>query len=210
MSDGSSTWQFTYDADGLRTKKTNGSTTYEYVYNGGQLVYVKSGSDTLRIVYDGSSPFRLDYNGTAYHYVTNLQGDVIALLDDMGEKVVEYTYDAWGNLLSITGEEASTVGIANPLRYRGYCYDVETGLYYLQSRYYDPKMGRFINADTTDILGVPGDFYDKNLFAYCDNNPVMRKDVTGHAWETIRILKTSSKINEGADNAIDTYRRLKS
>jgi RHS repeat-associated protein len=70
----------------------------------------------------------------------------------------------------------------NPFRYRGYYYDAETGFYYLENRYYDPEIGRFINADTTDILGVSGDLYDKNLYAYCDNNPVMREDVSGEFW----------------------------
>ena len=94
--------------------------------------------------------------------------------------VVGYTYDAWGRVLSTTGSLASTLGTYNPLRYRGYVYDHETGLYYLQSRYYNPTMGRFINADgqldSGDVLGL-------NLFAYCNNNPVMYSDTTGMAPE---------------------------
>jgi RHS repeat-associated protein len=93
--------------------------------------------------------------------------------------VVQYTYDAWGRLLSTSGTAASTLGLNNPLRYRGYIYDTETGLYYLQSRYYNPTWGRFINADsqlsTGDVSGL-------NLFAYCGNNPVNRIDPTGEAW----------------------------
>ena len=73
-----------------------------------------------------------------------------------------------------------TVGVKNPIRYRGYYYDVETGLYYLQSRYYDPQTGRFINADDTDYLGADGSFASYNLFAYCSNNPVMNSDPTGY------------------------------
>ncbi len=83
---------------------------------------------------------------------------------------MEYTYDAWGKVLSVTGTMASTLGQDNPFRYRGYYYDTETGFYYLQTRYYDPEVGRFISPDTTDVLtATPGALTDKNLYAYCDN-----------------------------------------
>ena len=108
----------------------------------------------------------------------NLQGDVIGIYDGNGNVVVEYTYDSWGKLISITGSLASTIGIKNPLRYRGYYYDTETSLYYLQSRYYDPETCRFINADS---LLVAGDYLQgTNLFAYCLNNPVMYSDPSGY------------------------------
>lgn len=81
---------------------------------------------------------------------------------------------------------ASTVGRINPIRYRGYYYDVETGFYYLNTRYYDPEVGRFISADTTDVLAAsPASLTDKNLFAYCDNNPVMYKDADGEFWHIL-------------------------
>ena len=90
-----------------------------------------------------------DANGTEtkYHYATNNRGDVIALYNASGEKVVSYAYDAWGNVLSVTGTEANGIGQKNPIRYRGYYYDVETGWYYLSSRYYDPETLRYINSD---------------------------------------------------------------
>lgn len=101
----------------------------------------------------------------------------------------EYVYDVWGKVLSIsdgngndiTGNAGHVANI-NPLRYRGYYYDAATGFYYVSSRYYDPEVGRFISPDTTDILGADSDLYDKNLYAYCDNNPVMRKDSSGELW----------------------------
>jgi len=99
--------------------------------------------------------------------------------------VVAYTYDAWGNLFSLTGSMASTLGALNPLRYRGYVYDTETELYYVSSRYYDPEMGRWINADDAGMLGANGDFASLNLFAYCGNNPVIRVDRGGQFWNTI-------------------------
>jgi len=99
--------------------------------------------------------------------------------------VVQYTYDAWGKLLYVGGSKASTLGVMNPLTYRGYVYDRETQLYYLQSRYYNPEIGRFINADDVDLLGANGDFASLYLFAYCGNNPVSRADSNGHFWHLV-------------------------
>jgi RHS repeat-associated protein len=118
---------------------------------------------------------------------------VVGLIDSTGALVVQYTYDAWGRLLSITyptddttSSQHSALGVNNPLRYRGYVYDTETGLYYLQSRYYNPTWGRFINADTSVILiASPMGLSDKNLFAYCGNNPVIRIDYNGQFWDYI-------------------------
>jgi RHS repeat-associated protein len=88
----------------------------------------------------------MNLNGTEYYYIKNAQGDIIGLFDKTGTQVVSYSYDTWGKLISIGGSLASTVGAENPYRYRGYRYDSETGLYYLQSRYYNPDWGRFVNA----------------------------------------------------------------
>ena len=154
MSNGTATWAYTYDANGMRTSRSNGSTAYSYVYNGNQLTQMTVGSNTLYFTYDISgSPMSVTYGGATYYYGLNLQGDVIAILDASGTAVVAYTYDAWGNILSTTGTMANTLGTLNPLRYRGYVYDTETGLYYLQSRYYDPEICRFINADTYASTG---------------------------------------------------------
>jgi len=171
---------FVYDANGMRTKRTNGSTTYSYVYNGSQLSYMSVGSNELYFSYDGmGNPLKVLYNGTQYHYVTNLQGDVLRILDEDKNTVVEYTYDAWGKLISTTGTKATTLGAHNPLRYRGYVYDTETGLYYLHSRYYNPAMGRFINADV--LISTGQGVLGNNMFAYCNNNPVAYADPSGHA-----------------------------
>jgi len=141
----------------------------------------------LDFVYDESGkPFALKYstNGTSfqtYYYVLNLQGDVVKLIHYIPgfeyESVATYEYDAWGNIASSSGRLAEI----NPLRYRGYYYDNETGFYYLQSRYYDPANRRFINADTYSSTD-PGDAIGCNMFAYCGNNPVMRNDYSGDAW----------------------------
>ena len=115
----------------------------------------------------------------------NLQGDVVQIRSVYGTVVVEYTYDAWGNVLSITGLYADTLGQNNPIRYRGYYQDFETGFYYLQSRYYDPAIRRFINADNA-ISGIGENALGYNMFVYCMNNPVNLSDSTGNwpSWAT--------------------------
>ena len=176
-----------YDSDGKRITKTVNGTTYNYHYLGDQLVELTWGGNKLHFTYDSTGPLSVNYNGTEYFYVKNAQGDVTGLVSTSGTRVVTYTYDAWGNLLTTTGSMATTLGEQNPLRYRGYVYDTETGLYYLQSRYYNPTWGRFINADDTALLlSSPGKaHWDKNVFAYCDNNPLNRVDEDGECWDII-------------------------
>ena len=173
------TWQNTYNADGLRTKRTDGTNTYEYVYYGGLLQYMEHNGQAVYFTHapDGT-PMGMLTEGNAYFYITNLQGDVVGILNSSGQAVVQYTYDAWGNLLSATGSLASTIGALNPLRYRGYVYDTEWGLYYLQSRYYDPELGRFINADA--FVSTGQGLLGNNMFAYCNNRPVISADYGGY------------------------------
>ena len=134
----------------------------------------------LDFIYDESGrPFALKYStdGTSfetYYYVLNLQGDVVKLIQANGHVVAHYTYDAWGYILSSGGNLAEV----NPLRYRGYYYDNETGFYYLQSRYYDPANRRFISADVYASTGQG--FVGTNMFAYCVNNPVFLTDEDGN------------------------------
>ena len=164
---------------------------YAYVYNGSSLVQmvvqttVDDGTpttDTLYFSYDATgNPMSVLYNGTDYYYTVSLQGDVTAILNTSGTAVVEYTYDAWGNVTAYTAAGNSpgstTLVYRNPIRYRGYVYDTETGLYYLQSRYYSPEIGRFINADIYAATGQG--LIGNNMFAYCNNNPVIGCDPLG-------------------------------
>ena len=98
-------------------------------------------------------PLALWYDEVSYYYITNLQGDVVAIVNSSGTTVVSYVYDAWGRVITTVDNTNINLGEINPLRYRGYIYDQETGLYYLQSRYYNPTWGRFLNADTFVFTG---------------------------------------------------------
>ncbi|MBQ4600361.1 MAG: RHS repeat-associated core domain-containing protein, partial [Oscillospiraceae bacterium] len=208
LSNGASTWTNTYNADGLRTKRTNGTSTYSYVYNGSQLVQMTVDGNTLYFTYDASgTPQTVTYNGTTYYYATNLQGDITAILDNTGTTVVSYTYDAWGSHTSGNngiGTLASTLGQHNPLRYRGYVYDVESELYYLQSRYYNPAIGRFINADV--LIATGQGILGNNMFAYCLCNPVNGCDPCGTCFHRLDFWNDCEKC--GGKTAEDKWNNL--
>ena len=166
----------TQSADRILESET--TTAYSYIYASGKLLQEKVTTDgtteTHNFFYDNTGkPYAMQVDGTTYYYITNLQGDVMGLVDTSGNSVASYTYDPYGKVLTATGALAEK----NPLRYRGYYYDSESGLYYLQSRYYDPATRRFVNADTyastgQGVLGV-------NMFAYGLNNPVNHIDSSG-------------------------------
>ena len=187
VTDGDSNYTYAYDGDGNRISKTVDGQATDYYYIDGKLLGLKKGQETLLFLYDETDTvYGLIYNGTPYFYDINLQGDIIGIYDQRGNHVVSYTYDIWGALLAIHSDYHAELALFNPLLYRGYYYDFETGFYYLQSRYYDPTVGRFINADAVDTLvATLDDVTDKNLFAYCDNNPVMRVDDDGEFWKEV-------------------------
>ncbi len=173
-----STASYKYNADGIRTQKTVGGVTTDYFLEGSTIVAQKTGNDVIWYYFDGDGTRdAIEYDGDVYYYMYNPQGDVIGLFDENLNVVVEYTYDSWGNV-SITGSRKDNLGKANPFRYRGYYYDEESGMYYLNSRYYHPEIGRFINADGYVQTGQG--ILDKNMFAYCMNNPVNYVDPYGN------------------------------
>ena len=166
------TAEFVYNADGLRVQKTVNGVATKYTLHGKNIVHMTSGTDELHFFYDAQNrPAVVVYNGTAYAYVKSLQGDIVAILDENGNTVVSYGYDAWGAPLWCTGELAETLGKVQPFRYRGYVYDEETGLYYLRSRFYNSSLCRFIDMDCLIHSG--------NTFAYCCNSPASMHDVCG-------------------------------
>ncbi len=166
----------------------NGIST-KYFIEGDRVVLAKAGNEERAFWYDGdgNAAAFVIYDSAGmhpYYYFRSGQGDIIGLFDGNGNIVARYSYDSWGNLLKITDgsgndktNDTAFVGYKNPLRYRSYYYDSETKLYYLQSRYYNPEWGRFLNAD--GIIGANGDLTSNNLFAYCSNNPTNLIDVTG-------------------------------
>ena len=182
LSGNSTTASYTYDEQGVRSSKTVNNVTTTFSYNGSLLMAQVQGSGASQVKqlysYDANGQLvSVNYNGTEYYYLRNGQTDIVGLMDGNGTKVVEYTYDAWGKLISTTGTLATSLGADNPFRYRGYYYDTETGLYYLTTRYYDPEVCRFISADVymTTGQGVLGG----NMFAYCLNNPLIYDDDQG-------------------------------
>ena len=179
---------YTYDMSGVRTSKTVDGTTYHYTTLSGKVMRQQWGNKSLEFVYDdGNQPFAMIYKhgseAELYYYLVNAQGDVAAILDSSGTMVASYNYNAWGSCTVYNSSDAA-IGDLNPLRYRGYYYDAETGFYYLQSRYYDPAICRFINADTFATTDANG-FLSANMFAYCENNPIMRVDADGEIWNVI-------------------------
>ncbi len=138
------------------------------------------------------------YKNETYYYKKNIQEDIIGIYNNKYEQIVEYEYDAWGRILSIkdgNGQEIanpSHIAHINPFRYRSYYYDEETKLYYLNSRYYNPEWGRFINVD--DVTGELGNILSHNLYQYAFNNPITYSDDEGQ-WPSW--LKTATKIAIG-------------
>ena len=178
VKNGNTNVSYTYNADGLRTSKTVNNVKYNYYWDGDKLTGQTWQGNTLYFYYDkDGNPIGFDLNNNNYYYVTNLQGDIIAILSSSNGLLAEYEYDAWGNCTILY--DTNDIADINPLRYRGYYYDTDTNLYYLQSRYYDANIGRFINADDAELLGMSGRVVSNNLFAYCNNNPILNIDNTG-------------------------------
>ena len=172
MSNAGETVSFVYNEDGLRVQKTSTSTgTTKYTLHGKNIVHLTNGNDELHFTYDAQGRVAVvDYNGAYYRYMYNLQGDVIALVDENGNKVVEYWYDAWGKPTAKSGTMAETLGKMQPFRYRGYVWDEEIDFYYLRSRYYRSTWCRFVNADI---------IVSDNMFAYTHSSPVLKYDSNG-------------------------------
>ncbi len=191
---GNTSVSYKYNADGLRTYKKVGSTVYEYEYSGDKLIYEKRGDLQFHYRYDAYGNLatirRIKPDGSEFslYAFTNMRGDVEELRMSNGALYARYVYDSWGNVLAVLNSsgnplnDVNNVAVQNPIRYRGYYYDAESGLYYLQSRYYDPVTGRFVNPDslidTSNVLGF-------NMYAYCGNNPVNREDNGGNLWDVV-------------------------
>lgn len=182
---------YSYDDQGFRTRKTINNDVHSYFNDEkGNTIFESSNDEMLFFLY-GKQNDLLGFTWETtqfkknYFYTKNALGDITGILDADGNQVVKYRYDAYGNILEISGEEADTAGRANPYRYRGYRYDEETGFYYLNSRYYDPEIGRFISPDDIYALNRQPIAANYNLYSYCADNPIKYIDRTGNAAITV-------------------------
>ena len=186
---------FTYNDEGIRTSKTKDGVTTTYYLNGSQILAEEiSGNLTIYVYGSDGSPIGMQYHDATYAdgvfdvywYEKNIFGDVVGVYNEAGTKILSYRYDSYGRSIVYNHtNDFSSTAYKNPFRYRGYYYDLDLELYYLNARYYDAYTGRFINADNIDVIAsTPNALTDKNLYSYCDNNPVMRRDDGGDFWET--------------------------
>ena len=174
--------QYTYNANGIRTSKTVNGVEHTFVLDGTKILKESWGSNALIPMYDNEdSVCGIIYNDEPYYFFKNLQGDIIAITDKDAKVVAKYSYDAWGVCTISQDNSDCEIAAVNPFRYRGYYYDSEIGLYYLQSRYYNPTVGRFVNADEAGYLLTEEGIAFANLLAYCVNEPIGRIDKYGNA-----------------------------
>ena len=179
---------FTYNSDGLRTNKTTGDVSHDYIWSGDVLLAEVTADYTLRFLYNGSGEIIGFEHITAsttdtditYYYEKNIFGDVIAIYEEDGTKAASYAYNAYGQNHVVTSHTDAKIANLNPIRYRSYYYDSDIYLYYLQSRYYDPVTCRFVNPDAYVSTGQG--LLGCNMFAYCGNDPINRVDSTGRFW----------------------------
>lgn len=198
---------YQYDLNGLRTRKSYPGVYTDYFWQDGRLIaeVVHLASANYRgeahvFSYDESgAPIGIRIGSTDYYYGRNAQGDIESLYEwkvtpggnEYAELVATYEYDPWGKLLAVKDADGNAItssghaAIKNPLRYRGYYYDIDSGFYYLQSRYYDPQIGRFISVD--GYVSTGQGLLGCNMFAYCSNNPITKSDSSGEFWLTATI-----------------------
>lgn len=215
---GNKTYNYSYDENGMRHRKTvsvNNSVTetYNYVWSDGKLISQEysdgNTSYAAKFVYGSNGVVQgFIYDDTTYLYVRNLQGDIVAIVDELGREAMKMSYDAWGKIRFSVGSLDDTVLFniikhLSPFTYRGYCYDTDIELYYLQSRYYSPEICRFINTDDTQIaIDTQGEILSVNLFAYCENNPINAMDPNGLV-STKTIVSVINKIISFAGKVVE-------
>ncbi len=182
--DGNTNISYQYNEDGIRVSKKVNNDTYKYYLEDSDIIFEERPEGTIYYDYDTDGISGFEYKDKKYYYIKNQQSDIIGILDSNKNKVVTYRYDSWGKVISVLDSnnkeitDKDNIANINPFRYRSYYYDTETQLYYLNSRYYNPDMGRFINAD--GIMGANKDDLGYNLYAYVSNNSVNAKDSNGN------------------------------
>ena len=174
-------FEYKYNVDGLRISKEIDEVKTTYSYEENKLILQQSSSLKLEFLYDEKDYLYgfIKNNNERYYYIRDALGNILGIINQNGQIVVQYSYTSYG-VCSISGN--TSLGNENPFRYKGYYYDVETSLYYLTTRYYDPEIGRFISPDSVEYLD-PQSINGLNIYCYCGNDPVNRFDPSGHAWE---------------------------
>jgi len=217
---GGNTYAYTYNEDGIRTSKTINGVRHDYLLDGTRIIKETVSSAgveqyTLIYLYDETgAPVGMKYRTPSYaenvfdcfFFEKNLQGDIVAVYDSNGTEIATYVYTAWGECtMTYYSSASNSPGLKNPFKYRGYYHDSETGWYYLQSRYYNPTWGRFISADDSSVIAAtPMGLTDKNLYAYCDNNPIMREDSEGNFWlVSVAVGLATQYVGDVIGNLID-------
>lgn len=203
---------YKYNKEDIRISKIVNNIETKYYLEGNRIVIEKTGNDVLYYIRDDiGNIIAFKYNSDFYYFIKNVQNDIIGIMNESGVVVVNYEYDSWGKIISITDSNnnditnlSNHIGNINPFRYRSYYYDKETNLYYLNSRYYNPEWGRFINADS--IIGPNNDIFGYNLYLYCGNNPINNFDVHGTKKKTIAsvFVKAAKCVNDAFIQVVKT------
>ena len=182
-------YEYTYDNQGLRLLKLKDNQIInKYYYNDNKLITdYRSSNDRIDFLYDinGLLYGFINNKSKRYYYIRDILQNILGIIDSAGNIVVKYKYDAYGNILDIIGDVE--LGKRNPFKYKGYYYDNESEMYYCSSRYYVPLWCRWLNADSVSYLKFD-EINGCNLFVYCNNNPVMYSDRSGHSATLFTIL----------------------
>ena len=219
------------DKSNTQTEANNSNSFYttKFFLNGNKIIKQIDCCNTFTFYYgiDGITGFHLTNTkvDADYYYKKNAQNDIIGIYDSTGNQICEYIYDAWGNqkikYLSNNGEYVAIsdfpiyndiedinkfIAFKNPFRYRSYYYDFETNLYYLNSRYYDPQTGRFINADDVSVLDNTNEMINGlNLFIYCNDNPINYIDNTGNSLIALFLILMATTITGATIKGVNSY-----
>ena len=196
---------YEYDEKGIRNKKIINNEETTYILNNNQILQMSNNKGKINFRYILNKLVGFDYTSSSgtksYLYIRNILGDITSIIDSEGNIICSYIYDGFGNHIVLNQEnkvdlELNSIGHINPFRYRGYYYDEETGLYYLNSRYYDPSTCRFISPDNIEYLD-PNSINGLNLYTYCGNNPIMYVDPSGHMTKWLAWVISSVEIVVG-------------
>ena len=208
--DNTQTITYKYNVSGIRTSKVVNNVETKYGLEGKTIVFEQKGEDLLQYIRDNDGELvAMKYNNAIYYYVKNSSDDIIQLVDQNANIVAKYNYDSWGSILSVVdGEDKlitdkNHIAYKNPYRYRSYYYDEETSLYYLNSRYYNPKWGRFISPDSE--VSIDPVKASLNLYSYADNNPINKVDYDGNI---SFFKKLVNKIKKGVKKVVNTVKKV--